>query len=94
MCSVSTTSRSACEFSAGSRDAYLRIQHYHCSKGEAQEALRAAAVGDDRLQRAAGHQVSPESFTHGSSEQRMHWFQQGFTTGDLDQCNTFASSGY
>jgi predicted metalloprotease len=55
-----------------------------------QAMTAAAAVGDDRLERMAGQSVSPESFTHGSSEQRMHWFQQGFTTGDLSACNTFA----
>ena len=52
----------------------------------------AAAVGDDRLQRMAGRTVSPESFTHGSSAQRMHWFQQGFQTGQLSGCNTFAAN--
>jgi predicted metalloprotease len=58
---------------------------------EAQEGLNAAAaVGDDRLQRMAGRGVNPESFTHGSSQQRMDWFQKGFTTGDMSQCNTFA----
>lgn len=51
----------------------------------------AAAVGDDRLQKMAGQSVSPESFTHGSSAQRDDWFQAGFTSGNLDACNTFAS---
>jgi len=59
--------------------------------GEASEGLTAAAsVGDDRLQRAAGRSVNPETFTHGSSQQRMDWFQKGFTTGDMKSCNTFA----
>lgn len=49
----------------------------------------AAAVGDDRLQRAAGRQVSPESFTHGSSAQRTGWFQRGFESGQVSACNTF-----
>jgi uncharacterized protein len=58
---------------------------------EVQEGLNAAAaVGDDRLQRMSGRQVNPETFTHGSSQQRMDWFQKGFTTGDMSQCNTFA----
>jgi len=52
--------------------------------------LRAAAsVGDDRLQRMSTGHVSPESFTHGSSEQRMSWFQRGLESGSVDACNTF-----
>jgi uncharacterized protein len=58
---------------------------------EVNEGLKAAAaVGDDRLQRMSGRAVNPESFTHGSSQQRVSWFQKGFTTGDMKQCNTFA----
>ncbi|ABF43616.1 protein of unknown function, zinc metallopeptidase putative [Candidatus Koribacter versatilis Ellin345] len=59
-------------------------------QGDFEAAMKAAAaVGDDRLERMAGQNVSPESFTHGSSEQRMHWFQQGFQSGDISACNTF-----
>jgi uncharacterized protein len=59
--------------------------------GEVKEGLNAAAaVGDDRLQRMATGHVTPETFTHGSSQQRMDWFQKGFTTGDMTACNTFA----
>jgi len=59
--------------------------------GEARQGLNAAAaVGDDRLQRMAGQTVNPETFTHGSSQQRMDWFQKGFSTGDMKACNTFA----
>ncbi len=59
--------------------------------GEVREGLNAAAaVGDDRLQRMAGRSVNPETFTHGSSQQRMDWFQKGFNTGDMKACNTFA----
>lgn len=58
---------------------------------EAQQALNAAAaVGDDRLQRMSGRGVHPETFTHGSSQQRMDWFQRGFSSGEIAQCNTFA----
>ena len=61
-------------------------------KGDLEEALRAAsAIGDDRLQRQAGRAVVPDSFTHGSSAQRMKWFRRGFDTGDFNQCDTFAA---
>ncbi|HEX2526481.1 MAG TPA: neutral zinc metallopeptidase [Geminicoccus sp.] len=58
--------------------------------GDVEEALGAAAsVGDDRIMRAAGRRASPESFTHGSSEQRVEWFTRGLQTGDVSACNTF-----
>ena len=53
----------------------------------------AASVGDDRLQQQARGYAVPESFTHGSSAQRVKWFRVGLATGDLRQCNTFASAG-
>lgn len=59
--------------------------------GDIEEALNAASsIGDDRLQRQARGYVSPESFTHGSSAQRVRWFKRGIQTGDPAQCNTFA----
>jgi uncharacterized protein len=59
--------------------------------GDVEEGLgAAAAVGDDRLQRQAGQAVNPESWTHGSSEQRVTWFKRGFDSGDPNSCNTFA----
>jgi uncharacterized protein len=59
-------------------------------KGDIESALGAAsAVGDDRLQKMARGRVSPESFTHGSSEQRMHWFSEGVSGGTVSGCNTF-----
>ncbi len=60
--------------------------------GDLEEALRAAsAIGDDRLQREAGRQVVPDSFTHGSSEQRVRWFKRGFESGDIKTCDTFGA---
>jgi predicted metalloprotease len=59
-------------------------------QGEISEALdAAAAVGDDRIQSQAGMTVDPDSFTHGSSEQRVQWFRRGYDTGDPTRCNTF-----
>lgn len=61
-------------------------------EGDLQEALTSAAsVGDDRLQKQAQGYAVPDSFTHGSSEQRMAWFKRGYQTGDINQCNTFGS---
>ncbi len=61
--------------------------------GDIEEAMNAAsAVGDDRLQRSAGRAVVPDSFTHGSSEQRQRWFQQGFRTGSVEACDTFKAA--
>lgn len=61
-------------------------------QGDVEEGLgAAAAVGDDRLQRMGGGRVAPESFTHGSSEQRQQWFRRGLETGRADACDTFKS---
>jgi predicted metalloprotease len=60
--------------------------------GDLEEALNAAsAVGDDRLQRQARGHVTPDSFTHGSSAQRMRWFQTGFKQGRIAACDTFSA---
>ena len=60
--------------------------------GDIESAMNAAAkIGDDTLQRSAGRAVVPESFTHGSSAQRQHWFQTGFDTGSVKACDTFSS---
>ncbi|WP_312055041.1 neutral zinc metallopeptidase [Pantoea brenneri] len=61
--------------------------------GDLQEALNAAeAIGDDRLQQKSQGRVVPDSFTHGSSQQRYSWFKRGFDGGNPGQCNTFASN--
>jgi predicted metalloprotease len=59
-------------------------------EGDIEEGLNAAAaIGDDRLQRRSQGYVVPESFTHGSSEQRVRWFKRGMETGDMNSCDTF-----
>lgn len=60
--------------------------------GDIEEALTAAsAIGDDRLQRQSSGTVAPDSFTHGSSAQRVRWFRRGFESGNPDACDTFAA---
>lgn len=64
-------------------------------EGDIEEALGAAsAVGDDRLQHQGQGYVVPDSFTHGTSEQRARWFRKGFDTGDVKQGDTFTSGGF
>ena len=62
--------------------------------GDVEEGMRAAqAIGDDTLQKAAGGRVVPESFTHGTSAQRVEWLKRGIDTGDPAQCDTFKALG-
>lgn len=78
-------------------DCYAGVWAHHAHRqrnileqGDVEEGLRAAAaVGDDRIQRMSGGRVHPESFTHGSSEQRVDWFRTGLQSGGLNTCNTF-----
>lgn len=61
--------------------------------GDLEAALTAAsAIGDDRLQQQSQGQIVPDSFTHGSSAQRVRWFRRGFESGDMNQCNTFKAA--
>lgn len=96
-------SRSEAEANAASvrlelqADFYAGVALHHAQKakriiepGDIEEALRAAAaIGDDRLQRRSQGFAVPETFTHGTSEQRLRWFMKGLETGDLSQGNTF-----
>ena len=60
--------------------------------GDIEEALNAAShIGDDRLQKQARGYVTPDSFTHGTSAQRVRWFKQGFSSGDINTCDTFGA---
>ena len=62
-------------------------------EGDIEEALNAAsAIGDDRLQKQGRGYVTPDSFTHGSSAQRVEWFRRGIKSGTLEQCNTFQTA--
>ena len=62
------------------------------SPGDLEEALNAAsAIGDDRMQKQTQGRVAPESFTHGSSEQRLRWFKRGMDSGQPQQCDTFST---
>ena len=78
-------------------DCFAGIWAHHAQRsrqileaGDIEEALNAASsIGDDRLQRQSRGYVTPESFTHGSSAQRVRWFKQGIQTGEPAQCNTF-----
>jgi predicted metalloprotease len=62
--------------------------------GDVDQALQtASAIGDDRLQKQMQGRVVPDSFTHGTSEQRKRWFMNGFQGGKVSSCNTFSASG-
>jgi predicted metalloprotease len=79
-------------------DFYAGVWAHYANKrgivepGDIEEALRAAsAIGDDRLQQETQGYVVPDSFTHGTSEQRLRWFRKGFETGDIRQGDTFSA---
>lgn len=81
------------DFLAGVWAHYADKMNNIIEPGDFEEALNAAnAIGDDRLQKQSQGYVVPDSFTHGTSEQRMRWFRKGYETGDLKQGDTFALS--
>lgn len=81
-------------------DCYAGVWAHHADganrileAGDVEEAMRAAAaIGDDALQKQAQGYAVPDSFTHGTSKQRMRWFNQGLKMGDVDKCDTFSAS--
>jgi predicted metalloprotease len=81
-------------------DCYAGLWAHHAQKrhawleeGDLEEAMATAtAIGDDTLQRQGQGQVVPDSFTHGSAEQRVRWFRTGFQSGDVRQCDTFSAA--
>ena len=78
------------DFFAGLWAHHAHAQNNILEEGDIDEALTAAnAIGDDRLQMESRGYVVPESFTHGTSQQRMFWFKKGYTTGDISQGDTF-----
>jgi predicted metalloprotease len=69
---------------------YANKERHVLEAGDVDEAMTAAtAIGDDALQQASRGRVVPDSFTHGSSQQRVRWLRRGLDSGSLDQCNTF-----
>jgi predicted metalloprotease len=79
------------DFYAGLWTHYNEQQNHMLEPGDIEEALSAAnAVGDDAIQKKMQGQVVPDSFTHGTSEQRMYWFNRGFKTGDINKGDTFS----
>lgn len=80
------------DFFAGMFARYVQNQGV-LEAGDIEEALRAAsAIGDDRIQRQTTGYVVPDSFTHGTSEQRLRWFKRGYDTGDMRQGDTFSAT--
>jgi len=83
------------DFLAGVWAHYAEKMKNILQAGDIEEALNAAnAIGDDRLQQQSQGYVVPDSFTHGTSAQRMYWFKKGYETGDINQGNTFNSANF
>jgi len=81
-------------------DCFAGVWGHHAARrdvlepGDIEEGLRAAAaIGDDQIQKMSGRGVHPESFTHGSSDQRVSWLRRGLESGNPEVCDTFRSMG-
>ena len=78
---------------AGAWAHHAHRQRQLLEPGDVEEGLRAAAaIGDDMMQRRSQGHVVPESWTHGSSAQRVEWFKRGLSVGKVDQCDTFRAA--
>jgi predicted metalloprotease len=72
---------------------YAQKEKQWMEPGDLEEAIKTAqAIGDDTLQRQSRGTVVPDAFSHGTAEQRMHWFTQGFESGNINQCDTFSAT--
>jgi predicted metalloprotease len=81
------------DFFAGVWAHHAEREYHILERGDIEEGLTAAAaIGDDRLQKEAQGWVRPDSFTHGSSQQRVEWFWLGMKTGDMEQSDTFSAA--
>jgi len=81
------------DFLAGVWAHYANLEEGFLEPGDIEEGMNAASsVGDDRIQRQTQGYVVPDSFTHGTSEQRLRWFRKGLTTGDINQGDTFGAA--
>ena len=81
------------DFLAGVWAHYANLEKGFLESGDVEEGMNAAsAVGDDRIMKQTQGYIVPDAFTHGTSEQRVRWFKKGFTTGDINQGDTFGAA--
>jgi hypothetical protein len=81
------------DFLAGVWAHFANLEAGFLESGDVEEGMNAAsAVGDDRIMKQSQGYIVPDAFTHGTSEQRVRWFKKGFTTGDIDQGDTFGAA--
>lgn len=91
--SISVRTELMADCLAGAWANHMNERHNNLTQNDLQQAVSTAtAIGDDRLSRAAGRAAVPDSFTHGSSQQRVQWLTTGFQTGTIASCNTFQAN--